>query len=51
MLELLALPLEHLTDRRKGLQILRDMLQERGGIDGTGDDLSGLTIDDFRALS
>ncbi len=47
VLELLALPLEHLTDRRKGLQILRDMLQERGGIDGTGDDLSGLTIDDF----
>jgi hypothetical protein len=47
VLELLALPLEHLSDRRKGLQILRDMLQERGGIDGTGDDLSGLTIDDF----
>ena len=47
VLELLALPLEHVSDRRKGVQILRDMLQERGGIDGTGDDLSGLTIDDF----
>ena len=47
VLELLALPLEHGSDRRKGIQILRDMLQERGGIDGSGDDLSGLSIDDF----
>ena len=47
VLELLALPLEHANDRRKGIQILRDMLQERGGIDGAGDDLSGLSIDDF----
>ena len=27
--------------------MLRDMLQERGGIDGSGDDGSGLGIDDF----
>ena len=47
VLELLALPLEHGSDRRKGIQILRDMLQERGGIDGSGDDLSGLSMDDF----
>ncbi len=47
VLELLALPLNHTRDRRKGIQVLRDMLQERGGIDGSGDDLSGLGIDDF----
>ncbi|MBO1351822.1 MAG: DUF4101 domain-containing protein [Hormoscilla sp. GUM202] len=35
------------TGRRQGVQMLRDMLEERGGIDGTGDDGSGLGIDDF----
>lgn len=47
VLELVALPTENMPDRRKGIQILRDMLQERGGIDGGGDDQSGLSIDDF----
>ncbi|NEO98981.1 MAG: DUF4101 domain-containing protein [Symploca sp. SIO2E9] len=47
ILELLALPEENIAKRRKGLQKLQDMLQERGGIDGTGDDQSGLSIDDF----
>ena len=47
ILELVALPEEKLLERRQGLQILREMLQERGGMDGTGDDRSGLNIDDF----
>ncbi|MBW4648206.1 MAG: DUF4101 domain-containing protein [Kastovskya adunca ATA6-11-RM4] len=47
ILELLALPEENLVERRNGLRLLQDMLQERGGIDGTGDDQSGLSIDDF----
>ncbi len=47
ILELLALPDENVTERRKGLQLLQDMLQERLGIDGTGEDQSGLSIDDF----
>ncbi|NET06946.1 MAG: DUF4101 domain-containing protein [Symploca sp. SIO2B6] len=47
ILELLALPEENIAKRRRGLQKLQDMLQERGGIDGTGDDQSGLSIDDF----
>jgi hypothetical protein len=51
VLELLALNETESLQRRKGLQILRDMLDERGGIDGTGDDQSGLSIDDFCALS
>jgi len=47
ILELLALPEENAGERRHGLRLLQDMLQERGGIDGTGDDQSGLSIDDF----
>jgi curved DNA-binding protein CbpA len=47
ILELLSLPEEQVAERRRGLQILREMLQERGGIDGTGDDRSGLGIEDF----
>jgi len=47
ILELLALPEENLTERRNGLRLLQEMLQERMGIDGTGDDQSGLSIDDF----
>jgi len=47
ILELLALPEHHETERRQGLKLLRDMLQDRGGIDGSGDDQSGLNIDDF----
>jgi hypothetical protein len=47
VLELLALPESNATERYKGMQLLQDMLQERGGIDGTGNDQSGLNIDDF----
>ncbi|MEG3930533.1 MULTISPECIES: IMS domain-containing protein [unclassified Microcoleus] len=47
ILELLSLPEEKVAERRKGLEILREMLQERGGIDGSGDDRSGLGIEDF----
>ena len=47
ILELLALPEQHDKERRKGLALLQDMLQDRSGIDGTGDDQSGLNIDDF----
>ena len=47
ILELLALPEENIIERRNGLRLLQEMLQERMGIDGTGDDQSGLSIDDF----
>ncbi|VXD18214.1 Heat shock protein DnaJ-like protein [Planktothrix serta PCC 8927] len=47
ILELLQLPLEKAAERRKGLQLLREMLHERGGIDGQGEDQSGLGIEDF----
>lgn len=47
ILELLALPEEQTSERKQGLQLLQDILDERGGIDGTGDDKSGLSIDDF----
>ncbi|MEG4317588.1 MULTISPECIES: IMS domain-containing protein [unclassified Microcoleus] len=47
ILELLSLPEEKVSERRQGLQILREMLEERGGIDGSGDDRSGLDIEDF----
>jgi hypothetical protein len=47
ILELLALPLEKITERRKGLGLLQSILEDRGGIDGTGNDESGLNIDDF----
>lgn len=47
ILELLALPLNRNRERRQGIQLLKAMLQDRGGIDGSADDLSGLSIDDF----
>lgn len=47
ILELLQLPLEKAAERRKGLQLLREMLHERGGIDGQGEDQSGLGVEDF----
>ncbi len=47
VLELVSQPLESTEQREKGIQILRDMLQERNGIDGHGDDQSGLSVDDF----
>ncbi len=47
ILELVALPSDRESDRARAFQLLRDMLQERGGIDGSGDDRSGLNVDDF----
>lgn len=47
ILELLALPEESIQERSQGMHLLQDMLQERGGIDGIGDDQSGLSVDDF----
>ncbi len=47
ILELLALPEENTTERSQGLQLLQKVLDERGGIDGAGNDQSGLNIDDF----
>lgn len=47
ILELVALPEARLADRHQGLTLLQEMLEDRGGIDGTGDDQSGLSVDDF----
>ncbi len=47
ILELLALPIEKTAERQQGLQLLQEVLQQRGGIDGTGFDQSGLNVDDF----
>ena len=47
ILELLALPQEQSIERRQGLDLLQSILDDRGGIDGTGNDQSGLNIDDF----
>ncbi len=47
ILQLLSLPEEKVSERRQGLKILREMLEERGGIDGSDDDRSGLGIEDF----
>ncbi|MGF1460810.1 MAG: IMS domain-containing protein [Leptolyngbyaceae cyanobacterium] len=47
VLELVARPLEQTASRRQGLQLLKSMLQQRGGIDGTEEDYSGLSTDDF----
>ncbi|BAZ85383.1 IMS domain-containing protein [Dolichospermum compactum] len=47
ILELLALPQTQLPKRRQGLELLQSILEDRGGIDGTSNDQSGLNIDDF----
>jgi hypothetical protein len=47
ILELLQLPEDKSNPRRKGLQLFREMLHERAGIDGQGDDQSGLSVEDF----
>jgi hypothetical protein len=47
ILELLARPLDQTRERRQGMKLLKAMLEDRGGIEGTEDDLSGLAIDDF----
>ncbi|AFY39542.1 heat shock protein DnaJ domain protein [[Leptolyngbya] sp. PCC 7376] len=46
-LELLSQPESETALRTKGLQLLQAMLDARGGIDGAGDDQSGLSMDDF----
>lgn len=47
ILELLALPEAKTAERRQGLELLQNILDDRGGIDGNGHDESGLNIDDF----
>lgn len=47
ILELLSLPDINETERKTGLQLLKAMLNERGGMEGSGDDQSGLSVDDF----
>lgn len=47
ILELLARPTDQTRERRQGIKLLKSMLEDRGGIEGTEDDLSGLSIDDF----
>ncbi|MEB3292984.1 MAG: IMS domain-containing protein, partial [Synechococcales bacterium] len=47
ILELIELPESQPLERKKGLQLLQAMLQERGGIDGDGNDQSGLSMDNF----
>jgi hypothetical protein len=47
ILELLASSEELVDARNKGMGLLQAMLQDRGGIDGTNDDQSGLNVDDF----
>lgn len=47
ILELVSLPDSQEEGRRQGITLLEDMLQDRGGIDGIGDDMSGLGVDDF----
>ncbi|MGD1940636.1 MAG: IMS domain-containing protein [Leptolyngbyaceae cyanobacterium] len=47
VLELVARSVDQTAPRRQGVKLLKTMLQDRGGIDGIGDDLSGLSTDDF----
>ncbi len=47
ILELVSLPDEQAEARYQGTSLLEDMLNDRNGIDGAGDDLSGLSVDDF----
>ncbi len=47
ILELLAAPDHHTAEHRRGLHLLQEMLEARRGIDGKGNDHSGLDIDEF----
>ena len=47
ILELLSEQPKNLQNRNKGQQLLREMLDDRGGIEGTLDDRSGLSVDEF----
>ena len=46
VLDLLALEQDD-PQRAEGLSLLQDMLDERGGLEGNGDDKSGLSVNDF----
>ena len=47
ILEKLTLGQEESSDRDQGLQLLKEMIQDRRGIEGRGNDRSGLGTDDF----
>ncbi len=47
ILELLAAPEDYVNERQTGMRLLQEMLRERGGIDGSENDQSGLSVDDF----
>ncbi|MEM9805331.1 MAG: IMS domain-containing protein [Cyanobacteria bacterium P01_D01_bin.56] len=47
ILELVARPLGDKAARRQGVELLKAMLTQRGGIDGAYDDASGLGVEDF----
>lgn len=46
ILELVALPLEDQLGRQAGLTLLQQMLDARGGIEGTGDTAAGLSVEE-----
>jgi ARC6-like, IMS domain len=47
ILELLAIADDLSPEHKQGMTLLQEMLEARRGIDGTGNDYSGLDIDDF----
>jgi len=47
VLALLAPPNRNEAQTRRALQVLESLLRDRGGIDGHGDDRSGLDLDNF----
>ena len=47
ILELLAKSPSDSPERLKGLQLLQEMISERQGIEGKGNDYSGLTLEEF----
>ncbi len=47
ILDLLALPIERIKERHQGWELLQNILDQRGGIDGMGNDQTGLNVDDF----
>ncbi|MEM1238925.1 MAG: IMS domain-containing protein [Cyanobacteria bacterium P01_H01_bin.26] len=47
ILELVARPLADKSARKQGIDLLKSMLEARGGIDGANDDASGLSVEDF----
>lgn len=47
ILNLLAIEEDSSPERERGLMLLREMLDERGGIEGNNEDRSGLSTEDF----